>query len=58
MLDEIIGLGLADDKMFVIRILPLLTGAVLIFFGEYLWIGRSWELCKHELLRVVPPFRT
>ena len=33
-LDEIHGLGLADDKTFVIRILPLLTGAVSRFFGE------------------------
>jgi len=49
-LDEIHGLGLADDKTFVIRILPLLTGTVLRFFGECLRNGRSWEQCKHELL--------
>ena len=49
-LDEIHGLGLAD-KTFVIRVLPLLTGAVLKFFGECLRNGRSWEQCKHELLR-------
>jgi len=30
-LDEIYSLGLVDDKMFVIRILPLLSGAVLSF---------------------------
>jgi hypothetical protein len=50
-LDGIHGLGLADDKTFVIRILPLLTGAVLRFFSECLRNGRSWEQCKHELLR-------
>ena len=50
-LDEIHGLGLADDKTFVIRILPLLTEAVLRFFGERLRNGRSWEQCKHQLLR-------
>ena len=50
-LDEIHSLGLVDDKTFVIRILPVLTGAVLRFFGGCLRNGRSWEQCKHELLR-------
>ena len=57
-LDEIHSLGLVDGKMFVIRILPLLSGAVLSFFGECLRNGRSWEQCKRELLReFFPPFR-
>jgi len=54
-LDVINVLGLTDDKSFVIRIVPLLNGAVLRFFGECLRNGRSWELCKHELPRVFFP---
>jgi len=50
-LDEIHSLGLVDDKFFVIRILPLLSGAVLSFFGECLRNGMSWEQCKREFLR-------
>jgi len=31
--------------------LPLVSGAVLRFFGECLGNGRSWEQCKRELLK-------
>jgi len=39
-LDEICSLGLVDDKMFVIRTLPLLSGAVLSFC---LRMFEEWE---------------
>ena len=35
-LDEIHALGLVDDNMFIVRILPLLSSAVLRFFGDCL----------------------
>jgi len=50
-LDEIHALGLVDDRAFLVRILPLVSGAVLRFFGECLRNGRSWEQCKRELLK-------
>jgi len=50
-LNEIYILGLGDDRSFVVRILPLVSGAVLRFFGDYLRNGRTWEQCKVELLR-------
>jgi len=42
-LEEIHALGLVDDRAFLIRILPLVSGAVLRFFGECLRSGRCWE---------------
>jgi len=50
-LDEIHALGLIDDKMFIVRILPLVSGAVLRFFGGCLRNGRNWAQCKGDLLR-------
>jgi len=50
-LEEIYALGLNDDRMFVFRILPLVSGVVLRFFGDCLRNGRSWEQCKNELLK-------
>ena len=44
-------LGLSDDTPFVVRILPLVSGALLRFFGDCLRNERSWEQCKIELLR-------
>ena len=38
-LDEIRNLGLVDDKLFVIRILPLLSGADLSFFKNVCEMG-------------------
>jgi len=49
--DEIYALGLSDDRSFVVRILPLVSGTVLGFFGDCLRNGRTWEQCKSELLR-------
>ena len=50
-LDEIHALGLIDDKLFIVRILPLVSRAVLRFFGDCLRSGRNWEQCKGELLK-------
>ena len=50
-LDEIYSLGLTDDRNFVVRILPLFSGAVMRFFGDCLRSGRNWEQCKGELLK-------
>jgi len=50
-LDEIHALGLVDNKAFLVRILPLVSGAVLRFFVECLPSGRSWEQCKRELMK-------
>ena len=49
-LEEIDALGLIDDKGFITRILPLVSGALLRFFGGCLRNGRSWEQCKGDLL--------
>jgi len=54
-LDEIHALGLVDDRAFLVRFLPLVSGAVLRFFGECLRSGRSWEQCKGELLKEIFP---
>jgi len=50
-LEEIHALGLVDDRAFLVSILPLVSGAVLRFFGECLRSGKSWEQCKRELLK-------
>jgi len=47
-LDEIYALGLNDDGLFVVRILPLVSGAVLGYFGDCLRNGRTWEQRKSE----------
>ena len=58
-LDEIYALGLSDDRSFAVRILPLVSGAVLGFFGDCLRNGRTWEQCESELLReFLTPFRS
>jgi len=50
-LDEIHALELIDDRMFIVRILPLVSGAVLRFFGDCLRNGRNWAQSKGDLLR-------
>jgi len=50
-LDEIHALCLVDGKAFLVRMLPLVSGAVLRLFGECLRSGGSWEQCKRELLK-------
>ena len=57
-LNEIYVLGLGDDRSFIVRILPLVSGIVLRFFGDCLRNGRTWEQCKDDLLReFFSPFR-
>ena len=50
-LNEIHVLGLSDDRSFIVRLLPLVSGAMLRFFGDCLRSSRTWEQCKRELLR-------
>jgi len=50
-LDEIHTLGLMDDNMFIVCILPLLSGVVLRFVGDCTRDGRNWEQCRSELLK-------
>jgi hypothetical protein len=50
-LDEIRGLRLADDKGFITRILPLVSGSLLTFLGSCLWANNSWAECKSQLLQ-------
>jgi len=50
-LEEIHALGLVDDRAFLVRTLPLVSGAVLRFLGECLRIERNWDQCKRELLK-------
>jgi hypothetical protein len=48
--EEIHGLGLVDDSVFVTRILPLVSGSLLRFLGECLREGSGWRECKIRLL--------
>ena len=48
--DEVFELGLVDDRSYVMRILPLVSGSVLRFFGKYLRAGNVWTECKGRLL--------
>ena len=50
-LDDIHMLGLYDDRSFVTRILPLVPGVILRFFGACLRNGRDWGQWKKDLLR-------
>jgi hypothetical protein len=49
-LGEIHYLGLVPDKIFITRILPLVSGSLLQFLGTCLREGRSWVACKSRLL--------
>jgi hypothetical protein len=53
--DMIFEVGLPEDKTFVMRILPLVSGAVLRYFGECLKGGWTWEQSKTGLLREIFP---
>jgi hypothetical protein len=50
-LDNIHGIRLADDKGFITRILPLVSGRLLTFFGSCLRTNNSWAQCKSQLLQ-------
>jgi len=50
-LDEVHEVNLVDDKTFVMRILPLLSGSVLTFVGGCLRSSSTWAECKVKLLK-------
>ena len=49
-LDEVHQLGLMDDRVFIMRVLPLVSGVMLRFFGGCLKEGKGWKECKADLL--------
>ena len=49
-LDEIHALGPVDDKIFVVRVLPKVSGAVSRFLWDCLRNGKNWGQCKSELV--------
>ena len=49
-LGEIHDLRLVDDKAFMLRIMPFLSGSLLKFLGDCLREGVSWIECKSRLL--------
>ena len=55
-LDEIYELGLVEGRIFIIRILALLSGSVLVFVGNSLREGNSWAACKANLLEKNFPY--
>jgi len=55
-LGEINDLELVDDKQFITRILPLVSGSVLKFLGECLHEGCDWASCKTRLLDEYFPY--
>ena len=48
--EEVHKLGLADDRSFIMLILPLLPAGVLQFFGVCLQRGNTWAVCKAKLV--------
>ena len=57
-LEDVYMLNLCDDRSFVTRILPLVPGVILRFFGECLRNGRDWKQSKQQLLREFFPHFT
>ena len=47
---EVFELGLVDDRSFVLRIFPLVSGCVIRVFGNCLRAGNGWAECKGRLL--------
>jgi hypothetical protein len=54
--EEIHDLGLVDDRTFVVRILPLVSGDLLRFLGDCWRKGSGWAECKAQLGGVFPLF--
>ena len=50
-LDAVHNLGLVDDRTFIVRILPLVSGSLLKFWGDSSRVGSDWAECKSRLLR-------
>jgi hypothetical protein len=55
-LDEIFDLGIVNDRVFIMRILPLVAGSLLQFMGDCLRAGNSWAECKSQLLDEYFPY--
>jgi hypothetical protein len=55
-LDEIYGLRLADDKSFIMRILPLVSGSLLTFLGSCLGAKKLGGAQVATLAGVLPHF--
>jgi hypothetical protein len=55
-LDETCELGLVDDKVFLARILPLVSGSLLNFVGSCLREGLTWAESKARLLADYFPY--
>ena len=49
-LEDVYLLKLCDDRSFITRILPLVPGVLLRFFGECLRNGKDWKQSKQQLL--------
>jgi hypothetical protein len=55
-IEEIFELGLVDDRSFITRILPLVSGSLLRFLGNCLCEGNGWAECKAWLLDEYFPY--
>lgn len=53
---EIYDLGLTDDRQFITRMLPLVSGSILKLLGSCLRGGCSWPQCKVQLLEEYFPY--
>jgi len=49
-------LGLTDDRQFITRVLPLVSGSLLKLLGSCLRGGCSWAQCKVQLLEEYFPY--
>ena len=49
-LDAVHDLGMFDDRTFIVRILSLVSGSVLTFWGDSLRVGRDWAECMSHVL--------
>jgi len=48
--EEVYRLGLAEDRAFIMLILPLLPASILQFFGACLQRGNTWAVCKDKVV--------
>jgi len=54
-LGEVYDLRIVDDRAFMLRIMPFLSGSLLKFLGDCLREGVSWIQCKSRLLEYYFP---
>ena len=55
-LEEIHDLGLVDDRVFIMRFLPLVSGSLLTFLRDCLHREDRWADCKSQLLDEYFPY--